>query len=231
MNPKISIAIPCYEISGLGAKILEYSFFKLENQTFRDFDIIISDNSLDNEIKKLCKKWNLTSGLDIKYYKNKIRGAAVNTDSAIKKADGEFVKVLCQDDLLFDEHSLEIINNNLDENTIWLFSAYVHSYDRLNCFKYHLPSINPWIAIQNTLGTPSALTIKNLKDLPELDNNLTYCYDCAWYYELNKLYGNPKIIEDITMINVLWEKSLSSNVTNELINKENNYIINKYGLK
>ena len=226
---KISVAIPCYEMHNIGAETLEYSLLRLENQTFTDFNVIISDNSNDNKIEILCDQW--ANRLDIKYYKNEIRNAAGNTNNAIKKSDGEFIKVLCQDDLLFDDHSLEIISDNLDYETSWLFTSYVHSYDRVNFFRKHIPSTNPYIAVNNTLGTPSALTIRNIKELPDLDSNLSYCYDCAWYYELYNLYGIPKIIDEVTMINFLSDKSVTSSTTDEMINKENRYIINKYGLK
>ena len=226
---KLSIAIPTYEMHNIGSETLEYSFLRLENQTFTDFNVIISDNSNDNRIEILCSQW--ANKLDIKYYKNEISSAAGNTNNAIKLADGEFIKLLCMDDLIFNSNSLNVIANSLDNETSWLFTSYVHSFDRINLFKKHVPSINPYIAISNTLGTPSALTIRNLKDLPDLDSNLSYCYDCAWYYELYQLYGTPKIIDEVTMINYLSDKSVTSSITNELINKENQYIVNKYGLK
>ena len=48
---KISIAIPCYEYSGMGAEILEHSFHQMNIQTFKDFDVIISDHSIDDNVK------------------------------------------------------------------------------------------------------------------------------------------------------------------------------------
>ena len=63
-----SITIPTYEMKGLGVEYLEHSFNILNTQTFKDFEIVVSDHSVDDVIKSLCEKW---SGLlDIKYHKN-----------------------------------------------------------------------------------------------------------------------------------------------------------------
>ena len=47
----ISICIPTYEMNGMGVEYLEYSFNILYSQTFKDFEIIISDHSESNLIK------------------------------------------------------------------------------------------------------------------------------------------------------------------------------------
>ena len=54
----ISICIPTYEMKGKGVEYLEYSFNILYSQTYTDFEIIISDHSLSNEIKDLCEQWS-----------------------------------------------------------------------------------------------------------------------------------------------------------------------------
>jgi glycosyltransferase involved in cell wall biosynthesis len=203
----------------------------ISRQTFKDFDVVVADHSTDDKIMSLCKMWD--NIFDIRYYRNKEnRGsAAANTNFAIKMACGEWIKVLCQDDYLFDKNSLQIIADNLDDSVNWLFTDYVHSYNRMEYFKQHHPSMNYYIAINNSLGTPSAMTLKNEIELPEFDNNLTYCYDEDFYFQMYKMYGDPKIIDEVTMVNFLWDGSITSKITQDLINKENNYIINKHGIK
>jgi hypothetical protein len=90
--------------------------------------------------------------------------------------------------------------------------------------------MNSYIYVANTLGSPSALTIRNFNNFINFDNNLKYAYDCEAYYRIYKLYGNPKIINDITVFNLLWENSVTSNVSQKLINEENNYILRKHNL-
>ena len=64
----VSICIPTYEMNGRGAEYLEYSFNILYHQTFKNFEIVISDHSSSDLIKDLCEQWNQV--LNIKYFKN-----------------------------------------------------------------------------------------------------------------------------------------------------------------
>ena len=65
--PFLSICIPTWEVRGAGAGYLEHTFNILANQTFTNFNIIISDNSQDDSIKDISEKWS--NILDIKYFK------------------------------------------------------------------------------------------------------------------------------------------------------------------
>ena len=50
----ISIAIPAYGMSGLGSKFLSEMFETINNQTYRDVEIVVSDHSQDNDILNVC---------------------------------------------------------------------------------------------------------------------------------------------------------------------------------
>jgi hypothetical protein len=65
--PIISITIPTYEMKGYGHIFLEKSFDILTNQTFKDFNVIISDHSKNNLIEDLCTKYK--NKLKINYYR------------------------------------------------------------------------------------------------------------------------------------------------------------------
>lgn len=227
---KISICVPIHEYNGFGSEVLEFSFKKIESQIFKNFDVVISDNSDNNIIENLCKQWK--NRLDIRYFRNngnKNSGAS-NTNNAIRNATGEIVKILCGDDFLLGNNSLDIVANNFDNDTNFLATGYIHTIDRINYFNYHFPQINPNIDIVNTIGTPSCVTIRRFDNMPEFDENLYYCYDCCFYYEYIKKYGGEKFITNSTIGNYLWNNSITSKlVTQELIDKENEYILRKHG--
>lgn len=228
---KISIAIPCYEYGGFGAECLEYSFTKMKEQVFDDFEIVVSDQSFDYKIRDLCNSW--ARKLHIKYIHNKETGnAAQNMNVAINNCDGEWVKILCQDDFLAYDNSLLLTAKALDEDNDnnWLATGYVHSYDRKGFFNYHQPSLHANLAIINNIGTPSCVTFKNIKPMLEFDTNLTYYYDCEYYFRFLNKYGIPKLINSITIVNYLWDKSMTSKVDDTLIERETNYIIKKHNL-
>lgn len=227
----ISIAIPTYEYKGMGDQILEYSFNIIDKQTYKDFEVVISDHSIDDKIEILCERWK--NSFNLKYIRNSkdIGSPASNTNNAIKNCQGEFIKILCQDDFLFDEKSLEQTSRCLSDETYWLVTSYYHSNDRIKFFNIHDPYLNIHIAYINTIGTPSCVTLRNVKNMPEMDTNLGYAYDCEFYYRFLNLYGDPRFLYVPTIVNFLWQNSISHSITSDLIEKENLYIINKHGLK
>lgn len=228
MTKLISVSIPTYSYNQLGGKFLKHIFDQLVIQTFKDFDVVIADHSINNAIRELCADYKEV--LDIKYFRNtEDRGSgSANTDFVIRKSTGKFIKLICGDDYFFNETSLEITANALDKDTYWLATAYVHSDDRVNYHKYHLPKWNDNIHLCNTLGTPSCITVRNTFALPSVDKNLSYCYDTAWYKDVSSLYGIPKIIDTPTIINYLWGGSITSATTQQVIDQEFEYIRNKY---
>jgi len=221
----LSIAIPTYECKGRGIEFLTISFNQLKKQTFKDFNIIISDNSLDGEIEKYI---STVIGLNIKYVKNEgEKTLASNMNNAIRNCDGEIIHILCQDDYLSDKDSLLKIMENFDKEKGWLVSSYMDTKDRVGLFRQQIPSWNNQIYFNNTIGTPSCLTILNDSPLL-LDENLSWYVDCEYYYRLYKRYGEPKILKYYTFSQYLWEGQVTQSITQEIMDKEITYIKEKY---
>ena len=84
---KLSVCIPTYEMRGEAKKVLIRSFDMLKKQTFKDFEVVISDNSEDDVVKSLCASPEYKM-LNINYFKNPRKGLAQNSNEAIKNADG-----------------------------------------------------------------------------------------------------------------------------------------------
>ena len=224
---KISIAIPTWDYKGHGVSVLTYSFSKINLQRFRDFEVVISDDSEGDDIENLCKIWS--SFFKINYYKNEFKkGAASNSNHVISKCTTEIIKLICQDDFLVGENSLEIIVDNFDKDTNWMFTEYAHTKDRKEFYRWYVPQWNPNIQLINTLGTPSGLTIRNLPNLPKFDSKLKYFYDACYYREMYDLFGEPKIIPYVTMVNYIWNESITSSLTSQEYYDEVKYIQEKY---
>jgi glycosyltransferase involved in cell wall biosynthesis len=231
VNKLISILIPTYEAKGKGSEFLEYSFERIEIQTFKDYDIIITDDSEDNEINLLCNKWK--NKLDIKYYKNpNQKGTASNLNNGLSKVTNKWIKLMDFDDYFIDKYALDRIINKLDNTYNWLVSSYLHTKDKINYFRYHIPSINQLLCLINTIGTCSGITLKNVDNMPLFDINLKYSHDCDFYYRFWRMYSNPIILDEPTIINYLHNDSVTNTLVNQdLINDETKYIINKYDIK
>jgi glycosyltransferase involved in cell wall biosynthesis len=220
----LSIALPTYEMGGNGLEFLAYNFKQLKAQTFRDFDVIISDNSNDETIKTYV---NGIKDLNIKYVKNEgAKTLAANMNNAIKNCDGEIIQIMCQDDYFYNKYSLQKIVDNFDKGKGWMCSMYMHTKDRLGLFKQQIPMWNPQIYINNTIGTPSCLSFLN-NDNIYLDENLSWLVDCEYYYRLFKKYGQPKILSELIFVQVLWEGQVTQQITQELMNTETAYVNNK----
>ena len=90
-KPFFSVAIPAYGYNGKGGEFLDFNLKILSNQTFKDFEVVISDHSIDDTIKNTLKKW--LGKLKITYVTNdKGRGIiSPNLNNAMKHCSGEMV--------------------------------------------------------------------------------------------------------------------------------------------
>jgi hypothetical protein len=230
-KPFFSISIPSYGYNGKGVEFLEHNLSILENQIFKDFEVIISDHSTDSTIKDVYDKW--TNRLNIKYYNyDKGRGfISPNLNNAMRNCEGKWIKVLFQDDFLYDEKSLLIQHDILESNKDikWLISTFYHSNDGVTFYRLYNPRLsdNIWNG-NNTLGNPSNLTVKN-EDLIYFDENLNWLVDCEYYYRLFLKYGKPTIIGDVTVVNRTHGNGLTDKTPQSVKDNELNILTRIYG--
>lgn len=92
-SPFISICIPTYKRPDLLKKLLD----SIQMQNFRDFEVIISDNSPDDSVKELADPYGKM--LPLFYEKNvPAVSATTNCNNAMRRAKGSWVKVMHDDD-------------------------------------------------------------------------------------------------------------------------------------
>jgi dTDP-4-dehydrorhamnose reductase len=228
--PFLSIAIPTYGYDGNGTELLEFNFNKLSIQKFKDFEVVISDHSIDNTIKDVCEKWK--DKLNIKHSFND-RGRGVispNINEVMKKCKGEWIKILFQDDFLYDENSLKnqydfIINK---ENLTWFVTEFFHTADGVNFFYHYFPRWNDliWTGL-NTMGCPSGITIKN-KDLIFFDEDLNWLMDCDYYKKMYDKFGEPDILNKITVVNRTSGSRLTNTTSQEIKDRESVIVHKRY---
>lgn len=201
--PFLSIAIPAYGYNGRGAAYLEHNLSILENQSFKDFEVIISDHSIDSTIKEVYNKW--VDKLNIKYYINdKGRGyISPNLNVSMKHCNGKWIKILFQDDYLYDNNSLSktidfILNN---DNMKWFVTEFYHSNDGVNVYRHYIPKWvdNIWTG-NNTMGCPSVMTIKN-EDLIYFNEEIDWLMDVEYYKRMFDKHGEPNIMNEVTVVN------------------------------
>jgi dTDP-4-dehydrorhamnose reductase len=229
-TPFFSISIPTYGYNGKGVEFLEFSFNKLYEQSFKDFEIVISDHSTDDTIKSVCDNWKDKLNI-IHFFNEKGRGIiSPNINESMKNCNGKWIKILFQDDFLYDSKSLETQFNfiNKNENLIWFVSKFYHSDDGINFYRLFLPEWNELIWTgNNTMGCPSGVTIKN-ENLLFFDEELNWLMDCDFYTRMKIKFGTPLILDEITVVNRTWGERLTDTIPQELKDKEFDMLKLKY---
>lgn len=228
---RISICIPTWEQYGYGAEFLNDNLREISKQKFKNFNVIVSDHSKDDRIQILCEQYN--SLINVKYLRNRADygNGPANTNNAIKNADGEIIKIIFQDDFLFQDNALSLVSNQFQEDDCnWLVNGCNHTHDHGRSFSnFMVPYWNERIPIGvNTISSPSVLSFRNNIDC-FFDENLTMLMDCEMYYQLYTKYGPPKVIADCLTTNRMHEHQISK-LCRADIQLEIDYVRNKHKL-
>lgn len=109
--PKVSVCIPTHN----GGKYLPGAIASVVEQTFADYEIVIVDNASSDDteavVRTLCEHYSQ----NFRYFRNPSNlGLAGNLNRCVAHARGEYIKLLCVDDLLLPE-SLGVLVTALDK--------------------------------------------------------------------------------------------------------------------
>jgi len=119
----ISICIPAYKRPANIDRLLR----SISIQTFKDYEIIITDDSPDDSLQAVLQKYGQ---LPIVYYKNeKALGTPVNWNHAISLAKGEWIKLMHDDDWFAAENSLELFAEATKKGKRFIVSRYVNVFE------------------------------------------------------------------------------------------------------
>jgi len=229
LKPRFSICIPTWECGGRGVEFLHRLVSSLESQTFKNYEIIVSDHSDINNKEIFNYLHGRRFQCNTTYDRNvtNIGNSPANTNNAIKHAKGEIVKIMFQDDIFYSLNCLSNIDINFDEYTDWMVVGCNHTKDYKTFFNSMVPSWNDQIVFgNNTISSPSVLAFRN-KDVSYFDENLVILMDCDYYYQLYNRFGEPKIIPDTLISNGIHENQISVRTDLDL-SGEVKYIKMKY---
>jgi glycosyltransferase involved in cell wall biosynthesis len=236
MQPFISICIAAYNRTSFLKRLLD----SIQRQTFKNFEVIVTDDSPGTEVDELCKQFKNNFKL---FYKKNIPalGTPANWNEAIKHANGEWIKLMHDDDWFANENCLELFAKATAENNKFIFSAYHNVFENSGSTEQKLfpshwrPRIikNP-VALLNTnvIGPPS-VTLIHRSITEQYDTNMKWRVDIDFYIRLLK---NEKTFSYINtpLINVGIS---DSQVTNSCINQpevelpEGLLLLIKYGVE
>jgi glycosyltransferase involved in cell wall biosynthesis len=230
----VSICIPTYN----QIKYLKKTIESILNQSFKDYEIIISDDSTSDEVYNLIKEYN--DLFSFQYFRNKPSlGSPQNWNYAISKAKGKFIKIMHHDDWFTNSDALlKMIEHTKNHPNSLIFAGIKGDIPKENRSYVNLPSKEVILKIVkdpfelvwgNFIGPPSTIIFPNLN--VQFDKNLIWLVDIDFYINLMINSGL-----DLIYLNEIYFENImdSHNITNDCFQnkllelKEFNYIYNKY---
>ena len=233
---RLSIAIPTFEYGGRGKEFLDFLFRTIELQTFKDFEVVVSDHSKDDILVDVID--NFKYKFDIRYIKNKndLGNGPANTNNALRNCSGDIIKVIFQDDFFFDAEALQKIYDSFDDEHDWLVCGSNHTKDNgLSFYRKVYPRWNKRIIKGvNSISSPSVMAAKKkVFDQIKFDESLVMMMDCEIYYHIKKKFGEPIYLHDVLVSNrvhqdqISFRYSSSSNSASDL-DREVQYCLSKH---
>ena len=183
--PLISICIPAYK----RAAYLQRLLASIANQSFKDFEVVVTDDSPDESVFDTLQKYQ--EFFKIKYKKNAAAlGTPQNWNEGIRIAEGKWIKIMHDDDWFASSESLQkfvqLINNNPTANFLFSGSAFVRNdqvFGGMHISKWQLRLLKKDpsnLYFKNFIGPPSVTLHLNLKDV-WYDPNMKWLVDVDFY--------------------------------------------------
>src|SRR5688500_15313078 len=134
--PKVSICIPTYNQT----RYLKNTLQSILIQTYKDYEVIITDDTSSSIISDFLKVYNFKAKL--RYYHNKpALGSPQNWNYCISKAQGEYIKILHHDDWFSKNDSLLHFVEALENTGASLAFSNAHVVlEKSNKEKWHTPN-------------------------------------------------------------------------------------------
>ena len=199
---RISFCIPCYEAHGKGYNYLVDVFHALNQQSFKDFNVWISDQSTDDKVYQACEEYSDCFEINYMKYDENLGNVSANTNNAMRYADGEILKIHYQDDFIITSNLTSELDKAFADGVDWVVTCFAHTMDN---GRTHYNAKTPYwndkiLEGVNTFSSPSILAIKN--GLNEFfDENITLLLDCDMFYKLYKNHGEPMLLTDVHISN------------------------------
>lgn len=208
MPPFISICVPAYK----KPHYLKRLFESIRLQTFRDFEIVVTDNSGDDTAAYDMIR-NYESELPIRYFRNiPPVTMAENWNNSIAYATGTWIKMMHDDDWFTSPNSLQRFIDNIEAHpeSNFFFAAYNNIYEDENNRLAEIrvkPSDEKgmkgnllYLFRTNYIGNPSC-TIYRKNDII-YDKAFSWVVDFEFYIRYLSATGNKFTYIDEPLINI-----------------------------
>lgn len=200
----VSIVVPTHD----NLNHFKETLSSLKNQEYKDFEIIISDDSSKRSISQAIIKelFNLydSTNINIKYiHTKKNLGQSANTNQGLKLVEGAWTRILHSDDILHPsclKDEINVVKNDKDIVAIYHNIIPFYSTNKLNTFSSYttaFETLSPKFIIDNALHSycaiPSCLLFSSelLNQIDPFNESLKRA--CDWdFWSRIVLYGLNK---------------------------------------
>lgn len=186
---KVSVCIPAYR----QIEFLRATLRSLVDQDFEDYEVIVSDDSPDDSVRKLLNEFNF--GDRLRYVHNEVAlGSPENWNAAIRLARGDYVKIQHHDDRFTRPDALRrfvaLLDNHPEADFGFAASLVEHVDSGLE--RVHRPTEWQLNALRddpasifygNCVGAPSATICRNGLGL-EYDQRMKWLVDIDYYFRI-----------------------------------------------
>ena len=109
--PRVSIGLPVYN----GEAFLKYAVNSILDQTFSDFELLVSDNGSTDSTQEICRHYEALDNR-VRYFRyDENRGAAWNFNNVFAMSRGEYFQWAAHDDVYdvcFLEEAVQVLDKN-----------------------------------------------------------------------------------------------------------------------
>jgi glycosyltransferase involved in cell wall biosynthesis len=194
LNPKVSVCIPVYNCEEYIGACIESVLV----QTYKNFELIISDNFSTDKTKNIIESFKDPR---IKIIDNHDKGIGKNFNKVLSEAHGNFIKILCADDILYPsclELQVAALKNPTGENIVivccsrdvidkdgnkLLTRSYKHKKEQVKGEKAIKENIRSGA---NLIGEPAATLFKyeTMDITDKFDENMIFTIDLDFWCRL-----------------------------------------------
>jgi glycosyltransferase involved in cell wall biosynthesis len=203
---------------GRGAAFLARSLAALDRQSWRDFEVVVSDHSQDSALETLCRRRRQPYRLRYLRCETGRGNPTANTNFAARQAEGAIIKLLHQDDFLFSDDALAriVLALRAAPDRRWGGVGCIHVNETETAFyDPHRPRIDPaMLQGQNRFGAPSVMFVRR-DDFLAMDESLIWVSDCELYYRMDKALGAPLLLDDLLVAIRHWPKQVTHSLVTE----------------
>ncbi len=207
---KVSVCIPTYNYGRFISDAMDSALL----QTFRDFELVVVDNCSTDNTKEIVERYAAFDGR-IKFFSNEANlGMVENWNRCLQHASGEYVKILCADDLLEPtclEKSVSVLDNYPDVAIVTsarrIATENLEPIDVISNF--HKFAIRPGLEIirrslvlnpKNIIGEPTAVLFRNKDAKRGFDTRYKQIVDLEMWLHLLERGAFAYIPEELCVI-------------------------------